>query len=443
MAKVIFTPWKRHSDLLAVRKQFYPPPEYDGPDLRSQACETVSAWKLRGNLPHPVEATALLTDAILHDDASKNSLFAIRATYAAAFCRFVTGLVDSKLGARRSMFSRALELGLPASFVELRHEATHRELPSLTVLRGATGRSLEWLWGFYWGGLSSGPLSGAGVGVGSAVDGLLRGLLEQAGALLGSGNAAGNDGGVGDGGADGPPRKKRRVQRELAGVAARAVGIMKERGEGEAGEQGTASKPGWVLARIMLRDGFLVPLERRLNDTQSLTTSISRWDPFLQMVAEGDSSFLVTLAEAMVDELAFPASNLKSDPKSDPTLEGIYIWLDHILHSLQWELHRRLISLSYIQAVCESSSSGNHWMAMLKERIAQVENGKKKGKGNGKEESNADYFPVAASAGHASTAAGSAGLLDINQEDTETLRRFGWEPAETSGWDSRALGVVG
>jgi hypothetical protein len=92
---------------------------------------------------------------------------------------------------------------------------------------------------------------------------LLRGLLEQAGALLGGGNTVGNDGGSGDGGADGPPKKKRRVQRELAGVAARAVGILKEHGEGEAGEQGTASKPGWVLARIMLRDGFLVPLERR------------------------------------------------------------------------------------------------------------------------------------------------------------------------------------
>lgn len=49
------------------------------------------------------------------------------------------------------MFQRALDLGLPASFVELRHEATHRELPSLVVLRGAVHRSLEWLWGYYWG----------------------------------------------------------------------------------------------------------------------------------------------------------------------------------------------------------------------------------------------------------------------------------------------------
>lgn len=47
----------------------------------------VEAWKLRGNVPHHVEATALLTDAILHDDAQTNSIFSIRATYSAAFCR--------------------------------------------------------------------------------------------------------------------------------------------------------------------------------------------------------------------------------------------------------------------------------------------------------------------------------------------------------------------
>lgn len=65
--------------------------------------------------------------------------------------RFVTGFVDSKLNQRgKTMFQRAMDLGIPASFVELRHEATHRELPSLVVLRSATQRSLQWLWDNYW-----------------------------------------------------------------------------------------------------------------------------------------------------------------------------------------------------------------------------------------------------------------------------------------------------
>lgn len=48
------------------------------------------------------------------------------------------------------MFNRAAAIGLPLSFVELRHQAAHRELPSLVLLRNYTNRGLEWLWDNYW-----------------------------------------------------------------------------------------------------------------------------------------------------------------------------------------------------------------------------------------------------------------------------------------------------
>ncbi|GAM34561.1 cell morphogenesis protein [Talaromyces pinophilus] len=156
MPKIIITPWRDESELLDVRSKFYPSSSLNStpsPDLRPDACRIVEAWKLRGHLPHAVEATALLTDAILHDDATHNSVFSIRATYAAAFSRFVTGLVDTKLGSGGgggTMFNRASMIGLPLSFVELRHEAAHRELPSLVLLRSYTNRALEWLWDYYW-----------------------------------------------------------------------------------------------------------------------------------------------------------------------------------------------------------------------------------------------------------------------------------------------------
>ncbi|KKK16971.1 hypothetical protein ARAM_006902 [Aspergillus rambellii] len=342
MAKVIFTPWKRHSELLAVRRQFYPSPDYDGADMRSQACATVGAWKLRGNLPHPVEATALLTDAILHDDALKNSVFSIRATYAAAFCRFVTGLVDSKLhGQRRTMFQRALDLGLPASFVELRHEATHRELPSLTVLRNSTLRSLEWLWDYYWVKTEHGPAalsaplrlrsvsSGAGAeaegvedgdegdsaGCASATVSALRAFLDQA--VQGGEDVE-------------PPRKKRKCGSSIC--------LLLER--------------SWC----------------RLGD--SMADDLAKWDSLLQMIAEGYPGFLVTLTERMIDELAFTGS---SDPKSDPYCEGVYIWLDHILRSSQWGARRQVLSYSYILAACKSSS--NHWTTLLGRNIDRQDDG--------------------------------------------------------------------
>ena len=67
-------------------------------------------------------------------------------------CRFVTGLVDSEQDSNHkiSMYVKAKEIGIPASFVEIRHDATHGDLPSLVILRKAAERSLLWLWNDYW-----------------------------------------------------------------------------------------------------------------------------------------------------------------------------------------------------------------------------------------------------------------------------------------------------
>lgn len=52
--------------------------------------------------------------------------------------------------ARRSMYRTAKVMGLPEAFVEIRHEITHGELPSLIVLRKYAARALNWLWEHYW-----------------------------------------------------------------------------------------------------------------------------------------------------------------------------------------------------------------------------------------------------------------------------------------------------
>lgn len=51
------------------------------------------------------------------------------------------------------MYSIAKNIGLPATYVELRHQATHEELPSLPILRAAAQRALVWIWSFYWKGI--------------------------------------------------------------------------------------------------------------------------------------------------------------------------------------------------------------------------------------------------------------------------------------------------
>lgn len=48
------------------------------------------------------------------------------------------------------MYTIAQQIGLPALFVDLRHESTHGDMPSLGNLRSAAQRGLRWLWDDYW-----------------------------------------------------------------------------------------------------------------------------------------------------------------------------------------------------------------------------------------------------------------------------------------------------
>ena len=48
------------------------------------------------------------------------------------------------------MYAKAQQMGLPSMFVDLRHEASHGDMPSLTNLRSAARRALQWLWDDYW-----------------------------------------------------------------------------------------------------------------------------------------------------------------------------------------------------------------------------------------------------------------------------------------------------
>lgn len=65
---------------------------------------------------------------------------------------FVTGLLDSHQESKYkvSMYAQAQKLGLPALFVDIRHEAAHGEMPNLINLRTAAERALRWLWDDYW-----------------------------------------------------------------------------------------------------------------------------------------------------------------------------------------------------------------------------------------------------------------------------------------------------
>ncbi|KII86378.1 hypothetical protein PLICRDRAFT_287605 [Plicaturopsis crispa FD-325 SS-3] len=118
-------------------------------DAKRLAVNRLSAWRAITSLPHALESTLALLSAILQDSASQNStsFLSLRQSYATALIRLVNGLVDPlQLGAyARPIAALAAQLGLPPWLVELRHAATHEDLPSLELLREAARESMAWL----------------------------------------------------------------------------------------------------------------------------------------------------------------------------------------------------------------------------------------------------------------------------------------------------------
>ena len=194
MVQYSITPWRHASDLLSIRSAFYPFGDPSSPHAihqtsllaqnpalsslnaaKSRAISLVSLYVQRGNCPHLLASTSLLISASLLDNQSLPSSIssqsfgthdrqsdALKCAYAASFGRFVTGLLDGYQSKKHkmSMYSIAKTIGLPSTFVELRHQCTHEDLPSIGRLRKAVQDSLVWLWGGYWEGLGPGPLAG-------------------------------------------------------------------------------------------------------------------------------------------------------------------------------------------------------------------------------------------------------------------------------------------
>ncbi|OVF06664.1 putative rRNA-processing protein [Clavispora lusitaniae] len=143
------TPYRSHNDLLKLRQAFYAEPE--NRKLLREAVNTVNVLRSRGKLPHAVDATAWLVSAKLSDHKDME-IFSLRSAYAMALVRFVNGMLDPfQQGAHAVALSTiAKSIGLTLSFVDLRHSATHGQLPSLELLRSMSEKALKWLFDHYW-----------------------------------------------------------------------------------------------------------------------------------------------------------------------------------------------------------------------------------------------------------------------------------------------------
>ena len=130
------------------------------------ALKRAESWKVRSMQPLPasVESTMALAMAIWRDKGNGYPssstgitttpfLSEVRMMYSCAIIRAINGLADPFQQNRAMVGSVAQicsQIGVPLWLVDLRHEATHNQLPSLSVLRSGAITLLNYLQNVYW-----------------------------------------------------------------------------------------------------------------------------------------------------------------------------------------------------------------------------------------------------------------------------------------------------
>ncbi|KAG0629372.1 hypothetical protein M758_1G098300 [Ceratodon purpureus] len=148
-------PWESWQQWHHVRYCFFS----NVPAQIAQALDRVAAWQSRGGLPVAVEITAELIsvqqrDPYMNTEVSPGVALPgemLRMMYAMAIMRLVNGVVDQSVRRNSSsVANRAEDAHLPRAFVDIRHETSHNELPSLPLVRHASKQALAWLLRNYW-----------------------------------------------------------------------------------------------------------------------------------------------------------------------------------------------------------------------------------------------------------------------------------------------------
>ena len=143
-----YVPWATWDEWITTYRYLYSPEE----SHLTHALHTVDVWRIRGRVPMAVDATATLRRIWRLDEGKTLDSQTLRLQYSLAIVRFVNGVTDAAQKGRvaASVAGLAHQLGVPRLLVDIRHESTHNELPTISVLRVAAGQALEWLQRWYW-----------------------------------------------------------------------------------------------------------------------------------------------------------------------------------------------------------------------------------------------------------------------------------------------------
>ncbi|XP_060973302.1 uncharacterized protein LOC115725186 isoform X3 [Cannabis sativa] len=163
-------PWMSWEEWLFVYDSLFS----DSPHAVSSALAKISTWGSRGCLPVTIEVTASIIEIQMRDpyfskfrkdqniDASdKNrgnqgsdgslSDEMLAMLYCMAIMRLVNGVVEKTRKQREVSIAVAADaINMPRTLIDIRHEGSHRELPTLQIVRSASIKALDWLKFYYW-----------------------------------------------------------------------------------------------------------------------------------------------------------------------------------------------------------------------------------------------------------------------------------------------------
>ncbi|KAL0709408.1 hypothetical protein Bca4012_016386 [Brassica carinata] len=149
-------PWVNWEEWDSVRESLFS----SSPHKFAFALQRVETWRSRGSIPGPVDVTCSLLEIQLKDgfiereEQPADALYSehlLQMLYTMGILRLVNCVIEkTRKRDEVSIAVAARAIGIPRKLIDLRHEGSHRELPSLIVLRDASYEALEWLKSFYW-----------------------------------------------------------------------------------------------------------------------------------------------------------------------------------------------------------------------------------------------------------------------------------------------------
>ncbi|XP_012472208.1 uncharacterized protein LOC105789382 isoform X1 [Gossypium raimondii] len=148
-------PWLNWAEWDSVRKSLFS----SSPRKISSALSRISTWRSRGCLPVVIDVTASIveiqqTDPFFRGDKSKDDSHSeqlLAMLYCMAILRIVNCVIEkTRKRTGISIADAADAIGIPRRLIDVRHEGSHRDLPSLTIARDSSVVALNWLKSYYW-----------------------------------------------------------------------------------------------------------------------------------------------------------------------------------------------------------------------------------------------------------------------------------------------------